>query len=88
MSYRITEDCIYCAACKPECRNGAIIEGDVYYIINPDKCTECVGWFESPKCAEVCPVNAAVPDPNCKESREHLLEKGKKLHPGDMPAVS
>jgi len=88
MSYRITEDCIYCAACKSECENEAIKEGEVFYVIDSDKCTECVGWFESPKCAEVCPVDAAVPDPDRKESREQLLEKWKKLHPGAIPAVS
>ena len=47
MAYKITEDCISCGACEPECKNEAITEGEEIYIINPDKCTECVGWFET-----------------------------------------
>jgi ferredoxin len=87
MSCRINEECIYCGACKPECKNEAIQEGDTMYGIDPDKCTECVGWFGSPKCAEVCPVNAVVLDLDRKESHEQLLEKWKRLHPGKIPAV-
>ncbi len=88
MSFRINEDCIYCGACRPECSNGAIREGDTAYAINPDECTECVGWFASPKCVEVCPVGAVVLDPQHRESREELLEKWKRLHPGKDPVLS
>ncbi|MBI2868897.1 MAG: YfhL family 4Fe-4S dicluster ferredoxin [Chloroflexi bacterium] len=86
MAYKITEECISCGACEPECQNIAITEGDTVYIIDPDKCTECVGNFESPKCAEVCPVDACKPDEARKESREELLAKWQKLHPGEKPA--
>jgi ferredoxin len=86
MAYKITEDCISCGACEAECKNQAISEGDTTYVINPDKCTECVGNFQSPKCAEVCPVDACVPDPDRKESTEQLLEKWHRLHPGETPA--
>ena len=86
MSYKITEDCISCGACEPECKNEAISEGDTIYVINPDKCTECVGNHESPKCAEVCPVDACVPAPEHEESKEQLLEKWRALHPGETPA--
>jgi len=86
MSYKITEDCISCGACEAECKNKAISEGETSYVIAPDKCTECVGNFESPKCAEVCPVDACVPDPDSKESTEQLLEKWHRLHPGETPA--
>ena len=87
MSYKITADCISCGACEPECPNQAIKEGDSIYVINPDKCTECVGSFESSRCAAVCPVDACVPDPAHKETREQLLDKWKKLHPGETPKV-
>lgn len=85
MSYKINEECISCGACEPECPNAAIKEGDSTFVIDPAKCTECVGSYSSPKCAETCPVNAPNPDPDNKETREQLLEKWKKLHPGETP---
>lgn len=88
MSFKITQDCISCGACEPECPNQAISEGDSIYVINPDKCTECVGSYESSRCAAVCPVDACVADPAHKESREELLAKWKKLHPGETPKVT
>jgi len=86
MAYKITEDCISCGACESECKNSAISEGEASYVIDPDKCTECVGWFEAPRCAEVCPVGAPQPDPDNAESKEQLLEKFKKLNPNQEPA--
>lgn len=80
MAYKITEDCASCGVCEPECPNQAISEGDEYFVIDPNKCTECVGFHDEPQCASVCPVDACVPDPNHKESREDLLAKKKKLH--------
>jgi len=88
MSFKITPDCISCGACEPECPNQAISEGDSIYVINPDKCTECVGSYESSRCAAVCPVDACVTDPAHKESREELLAKWKKLHPGETPKMT
>ncbi len=85
MAYKITEDCISCGACEPECPNQAIKEGDTIYIINPDRCTECVGSHASSRCAEVCPVDAPKPDPDRKENRDQLMAKWKKLHPGETP---
>ena len=87
MAYKITEECISCGACEPECPNGAISEGDEIYIVDPKKCTECVGSHESSRCVEVCPVDCCVADPDHKESREQLLERWKKLHPGETPAA-
>ena len=81
MSYKITDDCISCGACEPECPNEAISEGETVYVINPAKCTECVGAHESSQCADVCPVDACVPDAAHKESKDQLMEKYKKLHP-------
>jgi ferredoxin len=88
MAYKINDECISCGACEPECPNAAISEGDTIYKINADKCTECVGSFESSKCAEICPVSAPVPDPAHKEDRKQLLEKWQKLHPGETPKTS
>jgi len=88
MSYKITDECISCGACEAECPNKAISEGETTYVIDPNKCTECVGAYESSKCAEVCPVEAPVPDPAHKETREKLLEKWRSLHPGETPVVT
>ena len=62
-----------------------ISEEEEIYVINADRCTECVGNFESPKCAEVCPVDACVLDTGHEESKEQLLEKWRSLHPGETP---
>ncbi|MFO8100958.1 MAG: YfhL family 4Fe-4S dicluster ferredoxin [Dehalococcoidia bacterium] len=86
MAYMITEDCIACGACESECPNDAISEGEQIFVIDPDKCTECVGAFESSQCAGVCPVDACVPNPDRKETKEELLEKWRQLHPGKDPA--
>jgi ferredoxin len=80
MAYKITEDCINCGACEPECPNQAIAPGDTVYVINPERCTECVGSHDESQCASVCPVDACVPDPDHKETREELEAKYHKLH--------
>jgi ferredoxin len=79
MAYMITEECINCGACEPECPNQAISAGDERYVIDPAKCTECVGHHDSSACAAVCPVDACVPDPDHKESKEELQAKYNKL---------
>ena len=88
MAYKIIEDCIGCGACEVECANEAISEGESIYVIDPDKCTECVGNFESPRCAEICPVEACVADPEHAESQDELLAKWQRLHPGETPKVA
>ena len=88
MAYKITEECISCGACEPECKNEAIKEGETIYVIDPDKCTECTGWFETSKCVEVCPVDCCELDPAHNETREQLLQKWQKLYPGQTPAVT
>ena len=60
MALLINDECIACDACLPEGPNDAITEGDPLYIIDPDKCTECEGHFDTPQCAEVCPTEACV----------------------------
>ncbi|MFC1917031.1 YfhL family 4Fe-4S dicluster ferredoxin [Chloroflexota bacterium] len=88
MTYKITDECISCGACEPECPNEAISEGETIYVIDAAKCTECVGAFDSSKCVEICPVDACLLDSDQQESKEALLEKWKKLHPGETPATS
>jgi ferredoxin len=61
LALTINEDCVACGVCEPECPVDAITEGDPLYIIDPNKCIECKGYFDSPKCAEVCPTDACVP---------------------------
>jgi len=56
----ITEDCLACGACAPECPTEAIAEGDPIYIIDPDKCVECEGYFDTPQCVEACPTDSIV----------------------------
>jgi len=62
MAYKITDECVKCGACELECPNLAISEGDTTYVIDPAKCTDCVGFFESSRCAEICPVGAPQPE--------------------------
>ena len=80
MAYMITEECILCGSCEMECPNEAITEGDVTYVIDPDRCTECVGFFDEPQCAAVCPVEAPISDPAHQETREELQAKYQRLH--------
>ncbi len=80
MALIINEECIACGVCVTECPNEAISEGDPIYVINPDLCTECVGFHDSPQCIEVCPVDCIVQDPDHKESKEELMEKKKRIH--------
>jgi len=75
----ITDECINCAVCEPECPNEAIYEGDEIFEINPDLCTECVGHFDEPQCVEICPVDCIPKDPNHQETLDELKAKYEKL---------
>ncbi len=79
MALMITDECINCDVCEPECPNAAISQGAEIYVINPAKCTECVGHYETPQCVEVCPVDCIPKHPEIVESREQLLEKYRHL---------
>lgn len=83
MATTITEACINCGACIPECPNEAITQGDDYYVINPQLCTECVGFHDHEACQAICPVECCIPDPNNVETEGILLDRAKQLHPGD-----
>ncbi len=75
MALMITDECINCDVCEPECPNGAISQGDSIYLIDPKKCTECVGHYDTPQCVEVCPVDCILTNPERTESKEQLMEK-------------
>ncbi len=81
MATVITDECINCGACEPECPNGAIRQGDDIYVIDPARCTECVGFHDAEACAAVCPVDCCVPDPDHKETEEQNYAKLATLHP-------
>jgi ferredoxin len=96
MATIITQECINCGACEPECPNTAIYQGgveydmggakhaalqpEIFYIV-PEKCTECVGFFDYEACAAVCPVDCCVTDPGRPESEDVLLARARELHP-------
>ncbi|HSC79018.1 MAG TPA: YfhL family 4Fe-4S dicluster ferredoxin [Chitinolyticbacter sp.] len=75
MSLMITDECINCDVCEPECPNHAISQGPEIYVIDPSLCTECVGHFDEPQCQQVCPVDCIPLDPDRKESKEALMQK-------------
>ncbi len=102
MATVITSECINCGACEPECPNTAIYQGgvewelngvkhpaiaqEIFYIV-PEKCTECVGFFDHEACAAVCPVDCCVPDPNIPETEDALIARAKTLHPDQVFAA-
>jgi len=83
VSLLITDECINCDVCEPECPNSAITQGDEIYEIDPNLCTECVGHYDEPQCIEVCPVDCILVDPEHEESKEELQQKYEILTSGD-----
>ena len=79
MALMITDECINCDVCEPECPNDAIYPGEEFYEIDPLLCTECVGHFETSQCVEVCPVDCIPFNPQYPETQEQLLVKYKHL---------
>jgi ferredoxin len=79
MALHITDECINCDVCEPECPNKAIYQGIEIYEINPDLCTECVGHFDTPQCVEVCPVDCIPVNPEFMETQDQLMQKYKKI---------
>ena len=68
MAYMINEEtCIGCSACLDECPNKAISSRSSAFVIDPAKCTECIGFFDEAQCVSACPIdetciiNPAVP---------------------------
>ena len=79
MSLLITDECINCDVCEPECPNQAISMGEEIYVIDPRRCTECVGHFDEPQCVQVCPVACIPVDTVLAESRETLWARYRRL---------
>ena len=79
MALMITDECINCDVCEPECPNDAIYMGLEIYEIDPSKCTECVGHYDAPQCRQVCPVDCITFNPEVVESQEQLMVKFKLL---------
>ena len=77
MALFITDECINCDVCEPECPNDAISPGDEIYEIAANLCTECVGHYETSQCIEVCPVDCILVDPDKKETQDELMDKYK-----------
>ena len=89
MALMITDECINCDVCEPECPNDAIFQGTEIYEIDPAKCTECVGHFDTPQCVEVCPVECIEVNGDFVESRDQLQLKYQALmaaKPGNTAA--
>ena len=87
MSTMITEECINCGVCEPECPNEAISEGEETFVINPSLCTECVGFHAKEQCAEVCPVDCCVADPNNAEDEALLFARARQIHPDQADSL-
>jgi ferredoxin len=81
MALWITDECINCDVCEPECPNEAISLGELIYEIDPHKCTECVGHFDEPQCVQVCPVACIPVNPAFIETKAELLARYQRLHP-------
>lgn len=75
MALMITDECINCDVCEPECPNNAISQGEEIYVIDPRLCTECVGHYETAQCVEVCPVDCIIINPDSVETKEQLRDK-------------
>jgi ferredoxin len=87
MALMITDECINCDVCEPECPNQAIYMGEDIYEIDPGKCTECVGHFDEPQCVQVCPVSCIPIHPLHVENQESLWAKYRQLQEG-LPTVA
>lgn len=79
MALFITDQCINCDVCEPECPNDAIYQGEIIYEIEADRCTECVGHFDKEQCVVICPVDCILVDPEHPESQQELEMKYTRL---------
>ncbi len=79
MALMITEDCINCDVCEPECPNEAISMGEEIYVIEPGLCTECVGHYDTSQCVDVCPADCIVTDTNHPEDQAALMAKFERI---------
>jgi ferredoxin len=75
MALLINSLCVNCDVCEPACPNQAIRAGESIYVIDPARCTECVGHYDEPQCVAVCPVECIDLDPAHVETNDQLLAK-------------
>jgi len=80
MSMTIQDTCINCGSCEPECPNQAISAGDPTFVVTTERCTECVGAFDAPKCVEICPIEGCIVT-GAAEARGVLEARYAQLHP-------
>ena len=80
MALTIVDGCTACDACRPVCPNEAITAGDILFVIDPLRCTECVGAEDEPQCKLACPADCIVQHPDFVESRDELLAKYEQIH--------
>ena len=83
MALMITDECINCDVCEPECPNDAISPGEEYYEIDPLLCTECVGHFDTSRGVVYAPVDAYPFTRDYREHQRQLLEKSNSLRGTD-----
>jgi ferredoxin len=81
MTYMITAECINCTACATDCPVEAISPGPSQFLIDPEVCVECEGFYETPRCWYVCPVGACVP------FREMYMAKARTMTAKNAPPV-
>lgn len=77
----ITEQCVKCGICESMCPAGGICESEETYVVDPDRCTECAGFYHTQQCARVCPVDCSVVDPNNVEAEAMLFARARTLRP-------
>ena len=81
MSVIIDDTCITCDACLQQCPVNAIVDdsenptGNSRYYVQPEKCIECVGVYDDPQCAAICPSIGCITwdMPFTKEFDAHYL---------------
>ncbi len=88
MATLITEECISCGACEDECPTQAISLGEEIFVIDPERCTECTGFHDTQQCADACPVDCCVPDPDRREPNEALAARAAQLAAQDPGVAS
>lgn len=81
MANMITEECFGCGACERMCPGEGISQGEKAFVIDPTRCSECVGFYHTQQCARACPVDCCVIDPNNPEAEAELFERAKQLYP-------
>ena len=58
------------------------------FVIDPQLCTECVGFSSEQMCAAACPPDVCVQDPDRIESEEALFTRAKKIHPDQADSLT